>query len=117
MTKPVTDHVRAGADAFLGLMEQLDELALANFAEEWDEQGDPRDYIAMAALVEASIRSHLVDAPEQHRQGFVRALVDLICLNIDGCGIDCDTAWDPLKSSTAAFAAPAAAAEAIRKAR
>ena len=110
-------EVRAGADAFLRLLQQVNLQTAADFAAEDDgalDDVDLRNYPALVALVDASVRENFVDSSPQRRQGFLRAIADLLAMHADGAVPG--AGWDPLKSSEAAFMAPQAARAAIRHA-
>jgi len=82
--------------ALLGAMAEADLLAAGDVSE------DSRDYRAMATATMNSIRANLLDHPSaEHREGYLRALVHLLSLNADGCGIGSD--WDPIGETQPAF--------------
>ncbi|HEX7687920.1 MAG TPA: hypothetical protein VF453_09445 [Burkholderiaceae bacterium] len=83
-----------------------------------NELADPVDYLAVALLVESSVQKNFCDSGAQHREGFVRALAELIQNVMDGNDVPRpQDGWDPLASSAAAFSAPQLAALAISAAR
>ena len=111
-------EVRAGSDSFLRLINRINLQTSADFSAEDDgalDDVDLRNYPALVALVEASLRDSFVDATPQHRQGFLRAIADLLAMHVDGAVPGDD--WDPLKSSEAAFMAPSWAIAAIASAQ
>ena len=116
---------RAGAQALLELLRHLHQQSERNFTAQSEVEGDcyadqphtdPRDYIAFAKDIEASILANIVNAEAARREGYLRAMTDLFCIVGDGCGPDLDN-WDPLAATEIAFAASRGAAEAVGRAR
>ena len=103
-TKQKSLEIRAGADAFLSLLVAIKaktESDLEEFAEAGGDYADVRDYPALVRTLERDLIANVVEASPAHRQGYLRAIVDLLALEVDGCGISDD--WDPLLSSAPAF--------------
>jgi len=88
-----------GAAAFKALIHQIREMGNADLE---GRRGDTRDYHAMAAVVLASIDTNLRHADADRAEGYLRALVHLLSLEADGCGIG--DSWDPIKLTAPAFA-------------
>lgn len=66
------------------------------------DRGDSRDYRAMAAMVQQDLETNLHHQSPAHREGYLRALTDLLSLTADGAGPGDE--WDPIRSTAAAFA-------------
>ncbi|MDY0746557.1 hypothetical protein SNE35_18735 [Paucibacter sp. R3-3] len=100
--------VRTGAGAFLSLLQRIKTRAESDIsafmASNGGEYGDARNYRAIVALIEADLISQVAEAGPSHREGYLRAIADMLCLAVDGCGVGPD--WDPLASSVEAFATP-----------
>ena len=99
--------VYAGAAAFLDLIRHIQEQGDKDLESHDDNESDARDYFAMAEMVQASIRENLEYAAQAHRQGYLRALTDLLSIVGDGCGPGDE--WDPIKATERAFLARGAA--------
>lgn len=101
----VTSHfpqsLRAGADAFQSLFARIDEIGRETVFR-FGEDIDGRDYVAMSKAIEASLRAALDDSDAQLREGYLRALTDLLCIVADGCAPSDDTP-DPLITTAPAF--------------
>lgn len=89
MSKTLTT---AGAAEFQNLLAQIG--ALSNATAGTDGH-DGRDYRAITALIEASLISQYVSALPDRREGYLRAMADMLCMVADGVlpGED----WDPLR--------------------
>ena len=96
MNTPVT---AAGAAAFQALLAQIG--TLSNKTAGLDEHDDGRDYQVMVKLIEASIIQQYVSAVPDRREGFLRALADLLCQVADGALPGDD--WSPLRNTEPAF--------------
>ena len=96
-----------GAAALQSLISQIHEVSNATC--DPDAEGDTRDYRRLAMMVQASVAENLQHQDAAHREGYLRALTDLLATAADGC-LPCFDDWDPLACSAAAFAAPAAGA-------
>lgn len=95
------DHsLRAGAKALKDTLQAITDLSNQTCCQLGDDV-DSRDYVTMTNIVESSIRTNLIDAPPEHRQGYLRALVDLLGLVGDDCGLP--RPWDPIASTESAF--------------
>lgn len=66
---------------------------------------DARDYAAVSKAIEESITANFAQASAAHREGFVRALADLLCMFVHGGTLDPFDNWDPIKTTEASFAA------------
>jgi hypothetical protein len=99
--------VYAGAAAFLDLIRRIQEKGDKDLEFHEDSEGDVRDYFEMAEMVQASIRENLEHAAQAHRQGYLRALTDLISIVGDDCGPGDE--WDPISGTERAFLARGAA--------
>ena len=99
-SRPAGD-THAGAQAFLALMENVRTISNATCTLGEDDS-DARDYRSIAALIESSVLKNLdCSVNAKHREGFLRALTDLLTLNADGCGVGDD--WDPIAATARAF--------------
>lgn len=97
--------LRRGAESFKRLAEQVGSISDDTCAMYTDDGPDTRDYVSMVSLAEASLRRALDHPDPLWRQGFLRALVDFLCINTDGCGVDpVSDEWDPIKNTAHAFA-------------
>lgn len=101
------DATQAGATAFKDLLEQLRAKGDADLGAYWaarpeSDCEDARDYRALGAMVLTGVDCHLTHQDAGHREGFLRALTELLCRVMDG-GIPCGD-WDPLNNTAAAFA-------------
>lgn len=96
---------RTGATALQALVRKLDDRASADFDAAYDGNDDadedPRDYRAMAAIVEADLYANLTHPAAEHRQGYLRAITDLLCAVGEGCSVPAD--WDPISNTSVAF--------------
>jgi hypothetical protein len=94
-----------GVTGFKSLFGEVDKIALRWDAldDDADENADGRDYAAMVDAAEASITENFVNASPARREGYMRALVDLLCINVEGCVMDDSSAWNPLRVTAAAF--------------
>ncbi len=105
-TETVHTRIREGAAAFIEMMKTvqvLSEADLARYSEVAETGRDVRDYRQMADAVGCALRRNLFEADVGHAQGFLRALTDLLSLNVDGCGIGPNDDWDPIRSTAAAY--------------
>ena len=90
-----------GAAAFKALIHQIREMGNADLE---GRRGDTRDYHAMAAVVLASVDSNLRHPDADRAEGYLRALVHLLSLEADGCGIGDGNGWNPIRLTAPAFA-------------
>jgi hypothetical protein len=102
----------AGANAMKALREQLHAKSEADLEAYYalnpnPEDTDGRDYRGLVQLVQASLDANLQHPDPAHREGFLRALTDLLCIEGDGCGIDDADEWDPIRNTARSFEAPA----------
>jgi hypothetical protein len=105
----MADALRAGATALQDLIRSLGDKADADLAAAYTrtsevEAGDARDYRAMAELVRQDLEANLDHPSPDHRQGYLRALTDLLSIVADG--FHPGSNWDPIKDTAAAFARP-----------
>ena len=115
---------RAGAEALVALMREIfwhtENVAAGLPEEELEDIVTPRDYVWCTRLVEKRLAENLARAPA-HRQGFLRAVTEVLSLAADGCSpplsICSDVppfdGWDPLEASRECFEAE----RAIQRAR
>lgn len=109
MTDAVTtrdDRLRLGAQAFIGLIEVVHGMTETNFKDAASDHPeldhlDPRDYKAAALVIRGTMLHNLSHADEARREGFLRALTDLICLVADDAIPGDD--WDPIATTAASF--------------
>ena len=103
-------EVQGGAAAFQQMLADLAIEENRPFAEidgDYEDDADPRDYVAMASIIEHSLRANFERASPQHREGFVRAMTHMLSV-CSGSSI-LDDGWDPIGATAAAFVAPGAA--------
>lgn len=101
----MADALQAGAAALQGLIRRIGDMGDADLAAADDDAaGDTRDYQAMAAAVQADLAANLGHDSPEHRQGYLRALTDLLCMVADGAGPG--DGWDPIQVTASAFARP-----------
>ena len=93
-----------GAAAFQALIRTVGDKGEADLLSS-DGSVDTRDYRAMAVLVAKDLDANLHHPDSMHREGYLRALTDLLSISADGFGID--QVWDPIKDTAAAFEVPA----------
>ncbi|MFT3820477.1 MAG: hypothetical protein QM750_23170 [Rubrivivax sp.] len=99
-------RVRLGAQVFIGLIEVVSGMTETNFKDSDDvDSSDPRDYKAAANTVRGVMLHNLNHHEDARREGFLRALTDLICIVGDGFGPGED--WDPIATTAASFDAVA----------
>jgi len=115
MSRP--DRVRAGAEAFRGLVQRICHKAEADLEDSLDDDDRPdlMDYRAMANMIADSLTANFVSSDADHREGFLRALSDTLLFAWDGSAPGDD--WDPIGRTEAAFAAPEAVFAALDAAR
>lgn len=94
----------AGAAALKALLAAVHERAecdlIASMAANGGEFEDARDYKAIVGLIETSLHDNLA-AEGPHREGYLRALADVLTTHIDAAGIDDE--WDPIATTARAF--------------
>lgn len=110
-------QLTAGADALRDLIKRVCDKADADIEDSLDDDDCPdlMDYRAMVKMVETALAANFVCAGGDHREGFLRALTDLLLFAWDGSAPGDD--WDPIGRTHAAFAAPVLMCAAIDAAR
>lgn len=104
-TQTVSSQVREGAEAFIDMMRAIQaqaETDLERHADFLKTGRDVRDYRAVGMLVDAALKRNLFATDAERAQGFLRALSDLLCRNVDGCGCDPED-WDPIRNTAFAY--------------
>lgn len=91
--------VRAGALAMRALMQNIKAVS--------DETCDPdadndRDYFAITECVSKSLATNLTNSDQAHREGYLRAIADILCMAADG--VSPGENWDPIGSTKWSFA-------------
>lgn len=114
----MADALHAGAQALQDLMRRLsdkgdDDLAAAYARVGEVAAGDARDYPAMVDMVQRDLAANLDHPSLDHRQGYLRALTDLLCTVGDGAAPSVDS-WDPIRTTAASFARQAATQDMAR---
>ena len=108
------DDLNAGARAFLQLLADVNSQTTADFeaaSESQLESGeDVRDYAAIVDSLETTLRVNFVEASADRRQGFMRALADLLACHVEGGWRPMP--YDPVQITEASFRARAAVARA-----
>lgn len=105
-----------GALALRDLIDRVDACTGNDFDQYPDSNSgplDPRDYVAVVDLIAEALDGNYVNASARRREGFLRALADLICTVGDGFCLSRES-WDPLKTTESAFAANRAAKRMLR---
>lgn len=99
-----TENVNQGAKALIDLIDSIGVISNATcYLIDAKPEADTRDYKAMAAMVNDTLQAMMAaDQDATVREGFVRAMTDLLCMTADGTGIGTD-AWDPIGVTAAAF--------------
>lgn len=98
------DQCQAGAEAFRALCKRVRAISDATYGRSGCEDVDDRDYAAIVEAIRASVAANLGDAPAAHATGYLRALADMICTNLDGCNRDWrDPEWNPIANTEAGF--------------
>jgi len=107
--KPHTG-IQEGAAALQLLISDIGEVSEATWSR-FDDDGkvDGRDYVAMTVIVERSINCNVVHAAPAQREGYLRALADLLCLIGEGFSPGKD--WNPIVTTALAFDAAKGALE------
>lgn len=95
-------QTRAGAEAFSELLNVI-RMVSSDTVWEFGESIDGRDYTRMSRVVAHSIVDNLGRATGASRDGYLRALTDLLCLVADEALPEKDR--DPLKVTEPAFLA------------
>lgn len=103
----MSDALQAGAKALQDLIRRLGDMADADCIAagfDGDNTEDERDYRAMSQVVQANLAANLGHPSPEHREGYLRAMTDLLSIVADGAGPGSN--WDPIKDTAAAFARP-----------
>lgn len=101
----MAEALQAGAVALQDLIRRLGDKAEADYiAAGLDGGDDERDYRGMADMVQRDLAANLEHLSPDHRQGYLRALTDLLSIVADGAAPGSN--WDPIKGTAAAFARP-----------
>lgn len=99
-----TKNVNQGAKALIDLIDSIGVISNDTcYLIDGKPEVDTRDYRAMVAMVTDTLQSMM--SPQQDasvREGFTRAMADLLCMTADGVGIGTD-GWDPIGVTAAAF--------------
>jgi hypothetical protein len=108
--------LHSGAAELLSLLRQLATKGDADLSAYWaahpEREGqDGRDYRALADMVATAIEGNLRYPDATHREGFLRALTDLLCAEADECFVDLD-GWDPIAHTAHSFDAERSTAKA-----
>lgn len=86
--------VCAGADALIALVNEVkreSERQLADY--------DGRAYHELVRTVETSLDRHFVHSDAAHREGYLRALTDLLCMVADDVTPSRSSGWDPIANT------------------
>lgn len=108
--------LRRGANAFKALVDKIGTISCETCGSWADYEAggapppDERDYASMLALVETSLREHLDHSDAMRRQGFLRAMTDLLCMSADSSVPDFSE-WDPIRNTARSFDARGSAAQ------
>ena len=94
-------NIASGAEALRDLLRRIhaatEQQLATHYADGEDDGTDARDYPAIAALIATSIEENLAPSNGQaHRDGYLLALSEILCLSVDGCGINL-AEWAPAK--------------------
>jgi hypothetical protein len=101
------DLLRYGASILIGLIEVVKGMTETDFVD-WqkanpgEDATDCRDYCAAVAVVRGTLLHNLNHYNEVRREGFLRALVDLLCVFGDGVTPTWET-WDPIANTATGF--------------
>lgn len=82
----------AGALAVSELIRQFG--VISDATTDSESASDTRDYGAMLGLLRVSVDRYVIHGQPAEREGFLRALVDVLAAEADGAGVDRD--WDPV---------------------
>jgi hypothetical protein len=93
---------RAGADGFRALLDRVREISDAT-CERFGHGEDGRNYVAMVGAIVESFKTNLSGTSTNHREGYLRAMAYLLCVDADNY-IAADDDWDPLRVTEPAFA-------------
>lgn len=101
----MAEELQAGAVALQDLIRRLGVKAETDYiAAGLDGGDDERDYRGMADMVQRDLAANLDHQSPAHRQGYLRALTDLLSTVADGAAPG--GGWDPIKNTAAAFSRP-----------
>jgi hypothetical protein len=118
---PGTDaerSVHAGARQLVELIKAINADAERSFAgraaqtrqDDRQDASDPRDYIAIVRRIDRALQRDYTNADPRHREGFLRALADLLCIVGDRC-VPAIEDWDPIAATAAPYRARRARAD------
>jgi hypothetical protein len=114
------DATATGAAALVGLIRAIDADTSRSFArraavvdtrqDERENSSDPRDYIALVRRVDRTLQRSYCKADSKHREGFLRALADLLSIVADGA-VPAIEDWDPIAATDGSYRAREASAD------
>lgn len=90
--------VTAGAESFIQLRKEIQRISHESSHRL---AGEDYDYVAMVKALEPCIQANALHEDALHRQGFLRALADLISTEVSGCGLP--DQWDPVNTTAESF--------------
>ncbi|ABE42921.1 hypothetical protein [Polaromonas sp. JS666] len=90
--------VRAGSLALQALMRDIRAVSDETIDLEAEED---RDYFAITQLVAKSLKENLKNPDPAHREGYLRAITDILCMAVDG--VSPGDNWDPIDSTKRSF--------------
>ncbi len=94
------DALHTGAAA---LQHLLDEIRTIGDAASFEDDTDDRDYHAIVSALESSLLKHVIQTDDKkHREGYLRALGDLLSIAGDG-GLPYFDEWDPISNTARAY--------------
>jgi len=102
--------LHTGAAAVQVLIARIADKGNSDVAAYWaanpdDAVTDGRDYRALCELVQASIEENLHHQRPGHREGYLRALTDLLTMVGDGCAPGEGDDWRPISNTARSFEA------------
>lgn len=108
-------EIQDGATELQTLVREIGELSNETVFQ-FDESGefDSRNYVDMASILENSINRNFVHATPERREGYLRALADLLCMVADGTSPGPN--WNPIETTAGSFAAWKTAGEVLNPA-
>lgn len=98
---------QAGFEAFLELCAEMYKIS-EETASRLESGGlafgpDTTDYVRIVGALQEGLRRHVEQAQPQHAMGFLRALADMICANVEGGGVPFGYGWDPIATTELSF--------------
>lgn len=90
--------VAAGAESFIQLRKEIQRISHESSHRL---AGEDYDYVAMVKALEPCIQANALHEDAMHRQGFLRALADLISTEVSGGGLT--DQWNPVKTTAESF--------------